>query len=195
MGLPLDSRLDDVRMVGVRDERDDKVMISDRSFQGVSDADIQRDSSRVRETLGQPLCLLEGATGNRQTVLRLAGKVLSSGTGDKTATEEEDLLLLLVGGRNHQGIPAENWSNHLAILKQTPGKLRKDESGLVDTLVVVDGVGDLPHRNLEVPLLVFSTDHETDLTAGVSGNSGEGVFGNGEDFAGGLFQLFDQWSV
>jgi hypothetical protein len=110
-------------------------------------------------------------------VLRSAGKVLSGGTSDEAATEEEDLLLLLVGGRNLQGIPAENWSNLFVILKQTPGKLGKDESGLVDVFVVVNSVGDLPHRSLEVPLLTLSTDHETDLTAGVSGDSSEGVFG------------------
>ena len=128
-------------------------------------------------------------------VLRSAYKIFGGGTSDETATKEEDLLLLLVGGRNLQGIPAENWSNLLVILKQTPGKLRKNESGLVDIFVVVNGVGDLPYRSLEVPLLTLSADHETDLTARVSGDGSEGVFCGSEDFAGGPLQLFDQGSV
>ena len=128
-------------------------------------------------------------------VLRPAGKIFSSGTSDKAATEEEDLLFLFVGGRNLQGIPAENWSNLRTVLKLTPGELRKDESGLVDIFVVVHGVRDLPYRSLEVPLLTLGTDHETDLTAGVSGDGSKGVLGDGEELTGCLFQLFDQWNV
>ena len=117
MSLALDGRLNDIRMVSVGDERDDKVVFSDCGLQNISNSDIQRDSSRVCETLGQLLCLFESTAANRQMVLRSAGKVLSGRTSDEAATEEEDLFLLLVGGRDLQGIPAENWSNICAILE------------------------------------------------------------------------------
>jgi len=195
IGLALDCCLDDIRMVSVRDERDDKVVIRNRGFQSIGSGDIQRDSSRVRETLGQLLRLLEGTAGNRQMVLRSAGKIFGSGTSDEATTEEEDPFLLLVGRRNFQGIPAENWSNLFIVLKQTPGKLRKDESGLVDIFVIVNCIRDLPHGNLEISLLTLRADHEADLTARVGGNGGEGVFCGSEDFASGSLQLLNQGSV
>ena len=195
MGFTLDSRLDDSRMVGVRDEGDNEIVISDCGFKDISSIDVQRDGRRVCKALDQLLRLFEGTAANRQMVLRPAGKVLSSGTSDEAAAKEEDLLLLLAGGRKLQGAPTENWSNNFVLLEQAPGELREDESCLVHVFVVVNSVGDISNWSLEVPLLTLGTDHKPDLTTGVGWDSSEGVFGNGKYFSSGLFQLLDQGSV
>ena len=40
----------------------------------------------------------------------------------------------------------------------------------------------MPQRNFYVSAFVFATDHEADLAGRIGGNSGVGVFDDGEDF-------------
>lgn len=52
-----------------------------------------------------------------------------------------------------------------------------------------------PQRLLHIDFGVLAAHHETDLTGGVCGDSGETVLSNREDFAARLLNVFDQVKV
>ena len=79
--------------------------------------------------------------------------------------------------------------------QRLPCKRRQHKAGLVNLLIVVSAKLLLllsipaPHRRRDVSILVFAAYHETYLARRIGGDSGVGVFDNGEDFPAGFFQV------
>ena len=121
--LAFDRRLDDVDVVGVRDEGDDEVVLCHRLLEGgllsgIFEACIERLGSSVGEVGCQSFCALEGAAsyvitcqrpmpptrmgpGQRTDGERIVGvayDVLRARTGNSAAAEQENLLRLGASG-------------------------------------------------------------------------------------------------
>ena len=105
VGLALDSGLDDIGVVGVGDERDDEVVLSDSLLKSGGVRDIEGNRGRVAKIANEILCGLQGTAGCRasdelrqsadtlgrrtdcEMVRRIADDVLGSWAGDKSTAK------------------------------------------------------------------------------------------------------------
>lgn len=87
------------------------------------------------------------------------------------------------------------------LVKRAPGKVRQDESSLVNLGAVVSAelvlllLGPLPERLADVTLAVLAADEETNLAGGVGGDGGVGVTDGGENLLARLDKVGDERKV
>ena len=143
--LVLDGRLDDVGVLGVRDERDDEVARLDRLVERLvrRRVDLER-GRRARERHAERLGRLEVAAPDRELVLGVAQDVVCRGLGDKARAEQQDAALrdtfvhrrdLFLGVRRRRAA----WQSLLELcgVDDILRKLGQRERGTVDGLRVV----------------------------------------------------------
>lgn len=126
-----------------------------------------------------------------EVVRRVADDVLRRGLCDEAAAEQQDFLLRLARPER----TPELWRHVLVLLEQRAAELGENERDAVDVLVVVAGRGDGAHGLAEVPAVGLGADEEADLARGVRRDRGEGVLGDGEEFADGRDELLDEREV
>jgi len=193
VGLALDSGFDDSSVVGVGDEGNNKVVLSNSGLERLGVVDIEGDGSGAREIGGESLSAGESTAGNGEAVLRTADDVLGARAGDEATAEEEDLLRgLSIEGEE---LPAELGADVDVVFKDGTSELGEDEGSLVHLLVVVLGIFNLANGGTKVTTWRLGSNNEADLTGRIGGDGGESVLGDGEDGGGALTELLDQGEV
>lgn len=92
-------------------------------------------------------------------------------------------------------------TNISLVVQGLTGKVGENEASPVDILVVVAAetllllASPLADGLTHIAFGVLAADHEANLTGGVGGDGGVGVFGDGEDLIAGLLEVGDQRKV
>lgn len=192
-----DGRLDDGSVVDIRDQADDQVTLLQSLVQRLRRGGVDLDGVGTGEGGDHLFGQLDGSAPDGELVA-LLDDVLDGRGGNEPGTEDEHSLVLVraVGFLLHtRSDTGKIFLDEVTVLDHGPSEFGEDESRSVDVRVVVLASGDLSEGGGDASLRVEGTADETDLSRGVGGNGGVGVFGDGEETLGGLPQLLDQGQV
>ena len=189
--LVLACSLDDIRMVDVRDQRNDQVVLLDGRAERRSILDIDLHRLRAWELLAELRGMACGA--NRHGELREPKEVLDDRACHVARAQDQHLLwrrvciaaLAIARGDDRA------W-RRLAIDDNAVRELRQDKRGTVDIVVVVRAVRHRPQRLPHIAVRIQRADDEPDLAAWVRWDQCVRIVGHREQFLRGLRERSDQ---